>query len=212
MSDPSITAVKTLFAESRNICFFTRCEERLTNPEWKQVNGEVAHIKGERPGSARYDANQPDTERQGHNNLMLLCPRHHKLIDRLEPGEFTVDRLTEMREMHLSHAPNTRWCTDDEAERLAILAIQYYREQVRTGLRIVSAKYGEQESFADVTARIQGLIIDDALRVQVTNQNMGGDSLENVVKRLDIEYEFDGVPFQASFTEGEVAVIGSPNS
>ncbi|MGD0944637.1 MAG: hypothetical protein ABR972_10240 [Acidimicrobiales bacterium] len=38
MSEPSLTAVKTLFAYSRNICFFAGCEEQLTDPKWKMVN------------------------------------------------------------------------------------------------------------------------------------------------------------------------------
>jgi hypothetical protein len=85
MSQPSETAVKTLFALSRNVCCWAPppgesgvlgggCEEKMTDPVWRQVNGEIAHIKGEKPTSARYDADQADDERQGFYNLMLVCP------------------------------------------------------------------------------------------------------------------------------------------
>ncbi len=74
MSHPSQTAVKTLFALSRNLCFFTRCEQKLTDSAWKQVEAEV-YIKGEKPGSARYDPNQDDGDRQGFENLIDRASR-----------------------------------------------------------------------------------------------------------------------------------------
>jgi hypothetical protein len=73
VSELSVTAVVILFAYSRNICFFPGCDERLTDTKWKMVNAEVAHIKGENPGSARGDSQQLRTDSQGYDNLMLLC-------------------------------------------------------------------------------------------------------------------------------------------
>ncbi len=135
MSEPSVTAVKTLFAHSGNVCFFGpaeagvadrdgggACEAKLTDERWKSVNAEIAHIKGGQPRSARYDEKQPDAERQGYHNLMLLCPNHHKLIDRLRPGDFPVERLTAMRARHLDHAASD-WCNVAEAEAFAVAAI-----------------------------------------------------------------------------------------
>ena len=103
MGQPSETAVKALFTNSRNLCFFTRCEERLTDPKWKQAAGEVAYIKGEHPGSARYDTGQSEQDRHGYDNLMVLCPKHHKLVDRQRPDDYPPDVLTEMRARGLSH-------------------------------------------------------------------------------------------------------------
>jgi len=208
MSEPSETAVKTLFAESRNTCFFTGCEDKLTDPKWKQVNAEIAHIKGERPGSARYDAEQPDRERQGYENLMLLCPKHHKLVDRLEPDEYDVDRLQEMKARHLlDRQVGEQWCTEDEAERFARLALDFFREQHSLGLRILSARYGEQDTFADVLKLVVNAVVDDSLSLAVENDTLGGDPLENVVKRLDIEYEYNGLRQTATFAEHETAVL-----
>jgi hypothetical protein len=52
---PGLTAVKTLFALSCNRCAHEGCDERLTDPHWQRVNADVAHIRGEKPGAARYD-------------------------------------------------------------------------------------------------------------------------------------------------------------
>jgi hypothetical protein len=99
----SDTVVKTLFAYSNNRCGFIEiasrlgCEEPMTDPKWKQVNGEIAHIRGWAPGSARYDEHMTE-DRNGFDNLLLLCPHHHKLVDRLEPDRYTVALMLEMKE------------------------------------------------------------------------------------------------------------------
>src|SRR5258708_4036996 len=93
----SESVVKTLFAVSRNTCAFRDidtgrgCEEKLTDPTWKRVKGEIAHIHGALPGSTRYDRRY--TEVNGFANLIILCPNHHTQIDSLEPGKYPVDVL-----------------------------------------------------------------------------------------------------------------------
>ena len=56
-SGPSITAIKLLFARSGNRCAFPKCHAPMALDE--TLTGEVCHIKGARPGSARYDPGQP---------------------------------------------------------------------------------------------------------------------------------------------------------
>ena len=52
--------------------------------------GEYAHIKGERPGSARHDPNLADT--QAADNLLLICPNCHTQIDKC-PADWPVEFL-----------------------------------------------------------------------------------------------------------------------
>lgn len=107
----------------------------MTDPRWTQVAGEIAHIRGERQGSARFDQQQPEDERQGYDNLILLCPKHHKLIDRLEPERWTVEELHAMKDEHLQHVAEDDWCTDADALRFALSAIEEWgsRNQVAVG-------------------------------------------------------------------------------
>jgi len=52
----------------------------------------MAHICGDKPGANRHDAGQTDAERDDYQNLILLCPTHHTLIDRKEnESVYTVD-------------------------------------------------------------------------------------------------------------------------
>jgi predicted restriction endonuclease len=86
MARPRITTIKTLFALSCNVCAYPGCDQRMTDPSWNEVRADMAHIRGEKPGAARYDASMTDDERHDYANLLLLCPNHHRLIDRLDPS------------------------------------------------------------------------------------------------------------------------------
>ena len=98
-------AIKLLWANAAGRCSFTGCEVRLTIEQVANVTpytlGEMAHIKGEKPGSNRHDKSQTNEERNGYENLILLCPNHHTLIDKPENEEiYSADILIEMKIMH----------------------------------------------------------------------------------------------------------------
>ncbi|WP_019217975.1 HNH endonuclease [Legionella tunisiensis] len=94
--------IKLLWSNAAGICSFTDCDERLTgaNPA-PYTLGEMAHIKGKKPSSNRYDKAQSDTERDSYENLILLCPTHHELIDKREnEAIYTVEYLHAMKVKH----------------------------------------------------------------------------------------------------------------
>lgn len=63
------------------------------------LTGEVCHIKGARPRSARYDQGQTEIERHSYANLVLMCPTHHTVIDDDEEA-YTVERLCKIKAAH----------------------------------------------------------------------------------------------------------------
>lgn len=98
-------AIKILWSNAAGICSFSGCNEKLSVAEAAEVAphtiGEMAHIKGNRLGSSRYDSEQPATERDSYENLILLCPTHHTLIDKVENVDrFSVEILHEMKREH----------------------------------------------------------------------------------------------------------------
>jgi hypothetical protein len=118
-TQPTLPTIKRLFAHSGNRCAFPRCTATLI--DGSTVVGEVCHIKGARPGSARYDAQQSPVERHGFDNLILMCSPHHKVIDDKENKKaYPVERLLKIKADHQSRAA----CIDDSfAERAAHLLI-----------------------------------------------------------------------------------------
>lgn len=117
-SGPGIREIKLLFARSSNRCAFPRCRAPIALDE--TLAGEVCHIKGARPRSARYDASQTDTERHAYENLILMCPTHHTVIDDDEEA-YTVERL---RAIKASHEAGSVSISDAEASLVANLFIQ----------------------------------------------------------------------------------------
>lgn len=132
---PSEPTIKTLFAYSGNVCAFRdaqtpACEERLTDPGWKSVKGRICHIAGRRPESARYFAAMTDEERAHFDNLILLCPTHHVLVDDLQPDRFTIEILQEMKTKALEANGGPReWATDHQLDQLVTLALVVMQRQ-----------------------------------------------------------------------------------
>jgi hypothetical protein len=100
----------------------------LPIPRWPKLNCDIAHISGEKPAAARYDAAMTDDERRDFANLMLLCPNHHRLIDSLEVEAHPVTRLAEMKAKHEEHCTDARsWASEEDLDRYVDLAIEAAR-------------------------------------------------------------------------------------
>ena len=91
--------MKRLFAVSGNKCAFPKCSVPLIDSTSGKVIGQVCHIKGRKPGSPRYDPQQNDAERHAFDNLVIMCPNHHDIIDADETS-YTVERLQTIKNEH----------------------------------------------------------------------------------------------------------------
>lgn len=96
MSRVSEATVKRLFAVSRNRCAFPKCEQRLVDEASRKVTGEICHIKARKAGGPRYDALQTEEQRNSFENLVLMCPTHHVVIDADEES-YSVERLSRLK-------------------------------------------------------------------------------------------------------------------
>ena len=96
---------KILCLKSGNRCALDHCQQKLVvdGPRGADYSiiAVMAHIKGEKPGSARYDPSMIDKERNAYPNLILVCQNCHKVIDD-QPDIYTADRLLEIKQMHES--------------------------------------------------------------------------------------------------------------
>jgi RNA polymerase sigma factor (sigma-70 family) len=71
-----------------------------------------------------------------------------------------------------------------------------------TEVEIISAKYGANTSFIDVTEKVLDLYLNNE-NVKCSNR-LGGDPIPGVKKQLIVEYIFDGDILKRSFSEGSV--------
>jgi len=88
----TLPTIKTLFGEA-SACAYPDCGEPLIFADRgrKTAIAEIAHIRSESPGGPRYDADYTD-DLDGPDNLLLLCGKHHKPVDRHE-SSYTVAEL-----------------------------------------------------------------------------------------------------------------------
>lgn len=98
MKSPKLSTIKSLFARSLNRCAFPGCSSPIAETN-NVVTGEVCHIKADSPGGPRYDPKQSDEERHSDGNLIVLCGRHHTLVD-ADPRQYTIDTLIQMKLEH----------------------------------------------------------------------------------------------------------------
>lgn len=117
MSNPTTATVKRLFALSSNNCAFPKCNVSLVDAPSGKVTGRICHIKGRNHAGARYDASQSQMERHDFNNLILLCPIHHDVVDDDEES-YTVERLTRMKAAHEAAGAPAAEPSDEAARQL----------------------------------------------------------------------------------------------
>lgn len=87
---PRDSVIKRLYALSMNRCAFPGCTTQIVETTTGTVVSEVCHINAHSIGGPRYDAGQTDEERQGFDNLIIMCKVHHAVID----DENNLDRFT----------------------------------------------------------------------------------------------------------------------
>lgn len=98
MAEPNEKTIKRLYALSGNRCAFPSCQ--LPNVESTgTITAEVCHIRAKSPGGPRFDETQTESERNGFENLLLLCRRHHKVVDD-RPDLYPADALQEIKSIH----------------------------------------------------------------------------------------------------------------
>ena len=77
---------RIILTQSGNRCAFPECNQILVKERTEEdphaLVAEITHIRGEKPRSARYNPDMSDKERNDPDNLIVLCPTHHTLIDK----------------------------------------------------------------------------------------------------------------------------------
>ena len=97
LKSPRTKTVKRLFALSQNQCSFPSCPNLLV--ESGVVVGEICHIESN--NGPRPNLDMTDEARHGFDNLILLCEKHHKIVDAKEnEADFPVDLLKSFKKAH----------------------------------------------------------------------------------------------------------------
>lgn len=110
MAEPAEKTIRRLFALSGNLCAFPGCALPIVESAGT-ITGEICHIKAKSKEGPRFDETQTDERRHSFENLIMLCRRHHKIVDS-EPDAYTADALQEIKSIHESVAGRPEQATD----------------------------------------------------------------------------------------------------
>lgn len=90
--------MKKVCMKNGRFCAMCHTELILSNPgtNRESIIAELAHIRGRKPGSARYDPTMNDGERDASENILLLCTNCHKKIDD-QPEVYTTKKLQQIK-------------------------------------------------------------------------------------------------------------------
>jgi len=111
----SLKTKKKLFAVSRNQCAFENCNDPIWDKNEDTIMGEISHIRSPKNKGPRHDPDYVSVNSL--ENLILLCPKHHKIVDN-NPDRYTVEKLTTMKEKHENAAAPIEEPSDSLVRRL----------------------------------------------------------------------------------------------
>lgn len=100
MPEPTLQTIKKLFVLSGNRCAFPHCPSSLVETSGVVI-GEICHIHAKSENGPRFAGLPPSIECHAFENLILLCPLHHKVIDD-KPELYTAEVLRERKMAHES--------------------------------------------------------------------------------------------------------------
>jgi hypothetical protein len=149
LAEPRRSTVRRLFALSRNQCSLPGCTEELFRGETPL--GDICHIEGSKPGSARYREGQDAEERHGFENLILLCKQHHNEVD-ADVLAYPVARLKEFKRAHEADATALDESLIEAAVRVFVALLEADTVNVQTmsvgTMNVLSASTMKSEAFA----------------------------------------------------------------
>ena len=211
--------LRFLFGKSGNKCAFPDCCEPIFEDDGT-LTGECCHIEAYSRGGARYNPETTIEDKNAEGNLILLCSRHHKIIDS-HPQEYTTARLKEIKQQHeKQYLRDTRELNDKmlfalrksmkdfwyDLQEIDKLANDHLKIEINTDANIEELQQNIEEWFNRLERIIEHL--EDSDRTIIKD-------LKSLCKRVDIDYSlFEQIPYYENrlFNRNwEMFALGFPN-
>ena len=111
-----------LWAKAAGRCQYRGCNEYLVGDlvagNQDRLYGFIAHIVADSPGGPRGDVKRSPELAKKLENLMLMCARHHKLIDTDAPDDHPEDLLLAMKDAHEARAETNAGIDEERASHV----------------------------------------------------------------------------------------------
>ncbi|MFJ3402221.1 hypothetical protein ACIPM5_35095 [Streptomyces microflavus] len=187
------------------------------NDDWV---GEIAHIRGAKKGSARFDASMTNEERRAYDNLLILCPTHHEQVD--TGNGRLLHTVTELEQVKKQHEDRFRRVIATIAESqdeyvdltrrnvvkpcttLARLLPEQDIEDIGWNVEVVNRFAGELRRVTLAARGLLSTVVEFGGRIGVPEAARRADTTEDRVRKLALEldrfklayidYEDDEIP------------------
>jgi len=93
--------IKALWGKAGAHCSYPQCQNDIVANTTNDILGHAAHIIARSPEGPRGDPSVPPEALDRYENLILLCPYHHTLVDG-DTAKYTVEGLHRMKQEHES--------------------------------------------------------------------------------------------------------------
>jgi hypothetical protein len=122
-----------LWGRSAGRCQYQGCNEALYYDPLTKVQfntSYIAHIYADSPQGPRYDPVYSSKLKADIANLMLLCDKHHRLIDKEEVNQHPVERLLKMKEEHEQRIDMLTSIIPDKQSHIVLFGANIGHQQV----------------------------------------------------------------------------------
>lgn len=122
-------------------CQYEDCNEPLFYDELTKAafnSAYIAHIYADSIGGPRYHPDLSPLLKKDLSNLMLMCDRHHRMIDRDQRDEHPAPRLLEMKRKHEERIAIVTGLTPEKQSHVILFGANIGREQVPLNYREAS--------------------------------------------------------------------------
>ena len=191
--------LRFLYAKSGNRCAFPGCNTPIFEDNGL-LTGECCHIEAVSKGGARYNDTTTEDEKNSESNLVLMCSRHHTIIDS-DCSTYTTDVLKQMKANHEQQFSGTKRELDEKMLfALEQSMIQYWDklkkiDNVETHLKI---KVEKDESIESLLANIEENFSNiERLfnEMAQSDENLPND-VKELCERAGVDYErLEQVPY-----------------
>lgn len=158
--------IKILWGRAASRCSI--CRHELTSDDGSTGSayliGEQAHIIGEKPKAPRGESPLDTDERNSYHNIILLCPNHHKEIDK-NPVDWPVEKLHMIKDEHEQFVSENFASSIDPRAQADTLAIATQIDAVDKYCKISAVHYWGSNLISAVP-RIERHLYDDFIQMQ----------------------------------------------
>ena len=192
--------LRFLYGKSGNKCAFPDCCEPIFESD-ATLTGECCHIEAYSANGPRFNPKTTIEQKNAEENLILLCSRHHKIID-AHPQEYTAERLREMKQTHeQQYSRETRVLNNSMVLALQQSMSNYWQELQQIDKLANCELKIEIDTDEDVltlmhNAESHFYCLESCLEFVEDSDYKILEDLKSLCDRIGVEYsQFDNIPY-----------------